>query len=82
MPGEVKSHITPEDVQAAYRVRKWHPLPEAVVDLVRIVRNPAYPMDYRILALSQLRTEQGQDHARVTEIDVRRFALQGFPHGE
>jgi hypothetical protein len=69
--------ITPADVEAEYRVRGWHPLPESIPDLLRIVRNPAYPMEYRTMALAQLRTEQGDDRP-TTEIDVRNFAAGRF----
>lgn len=73
--------ITPEAVQAEYRVRNWHPLPPSVVDLDRIVRNPAYPMPYRIMALSQLRIEHGDDRP-TTEIDVRNFAFGRLPQAD
>jgi hypothetical protein len=73
--------ITPEAIQAEYRVRNWAPLPTSIPDLVRVVRSSAFPMPYRIMALALLRTEQGDDRP-TTEIDVRNFAFGRNSQGD
>ena len=80
--GSRVSELSPRPRSSAeYQNRGWHPLPAAVADLVRIAKSAAYPMEYRIMALCTLRTEQGDDRP-TTEIDVRNFAFGRNSQGD